>query len=106
MRDSFALVRHFLSPIVRFLLFAATAFVGTSATYVLYILTRRRISAYRSPLQNLPGPGGAHWLKGNFTIEMETDSTRLQEAWVQKYGHVLKFQSFLWVSSPFSLESS
>ncbi|KAN0109020.1 cytochrome P450 monooxygenase [Russula decolorans] len=59
---------------------------------------RRRISAYRSPLRNVPGPGGAHWLKGNFTEvgETDSDSTRLQEQWVRKYGHVLKFQSRLW----------
>ncbi len=101
MRDSLALDRHFLTPIVRSLLFATSAFIGVSVTYVLYILMRRRISAYRSPLRNVPGPGGAHWLKGNFTAVPETDSTRLQEEWVRKYGHVLKFQSTLWVSFHF-----
>ncbi|KAI0267190.1 cytochrome P450 [Russula aff. rugulosa BPL654] len=57
---------------------------------------RRRISAYRSQLRDVPGPGGAHWFKGNFTKVQETDSTCLQEEWVRKYGHVLKFQSLLW----------
>jgi hypothetical protein len=97
MRDSFALVRLIIAPIVRPLVFATSAFIGVSATYVLYILIRRRISAYRSQLRNVPGPGGANWFKGNFTQVPETDSTRLQEEWVRKYGHVLKYQSLLWV---------
>ena len=97
MCDSFALARHFLAPIVRTLFIAATAVIGASATYVLYILIRRRILAYRSALRNVPGPGGATWLKGNFSAVQETDSTRLQEDWVRKYGHVLTFRSTLWV---------
>ncbi|KAF8491338.1 cytochrome P450 [Russula emetica] len=96
MRDSFALARLILAPIVHPLVFATSAFIGVSVTYVLYILICRRISAYRSPLRNVPGPGGASWFKGNFTEVQETDSTRLQEEWVRKYGHVLKFQSLLW----------
>jgi hypothetical protein len=103
MCDSFTLARLILAAIVRPLVLATSAFIGVSATYVLYILTRHRISAYRSPLRNVPGPGGAHWLKGNFTEvgETDSDSTRLQEQWVRKYGHVLKFQSRLWVRFPF-----
>jgi hypothetical protein len=106
MRDSFALTRHFLAPIARSLFFAVSAFVGASATYVLYILTRRRILAYCSPLRNVPGPGGAHWFKGNFTAVHEADSIRLQEEWVRTYGHVLKYQSTLWVRFPFSFSPS
>ena len=97
MRDSFTLARLILAAIVRPLVFATSALIGVSATYVLYILMRRRISAYRSPLRNVPGPGGARWFKGNFTEVQEADSARLQEEWVRKYGHVLKFQSLLWV---------
>ena len=97
MCDSFAFARLILAHFVRPLVFAASAFIGVSATYVLYILIHRRISAYRSALRNVPGPGGARWFKGNFSEVQETDSTRLQEEWVRKYGHVLKFQSFLWV---------
>jgi hypothetical protein len=101
MRDSFTLARLILAAIVRPLVFATSAFIGVSATYVLYILMRRRISAYRSPLRNVPGPGGARWFKGNFSEVQEPDSTRLQEEWVRTYGHVLKFQSLLWVRFPF-----
>ena len=97
MRDGFTLARLIFTTIVRPLVFALSAFIGVSATYVLYILTRRRISAYRSPLRDVPGPEGARWLKGNFTEVQETDSARLQEEWVRKYGHVLKYQSRLWV---------
>ena len=102
MCDSSALARHFLGlvRIVRFLFIAASALIGASAVYVLYILIRRRVLAYRSSLRNVPGPGGANWFKGNFTAVQETDSTRLQEEWVRKYGHVIKFQSPLWVRSP------
>jgi hypothetical protein len=102
MLDSFALARHFLAPVIRSLFFAVSALIVASATYVLYILARRRILAYRSPLRNVPGPEGAHWFKGNFTAVLEPDSTRLQEEWIRKYGHVLKFQSTLWVHFPFS----
>jgi hypothetical protein len=101
MRDSFTLARLILAASVRPLVFAISAFIGVSVAYVLYILMRRRISAYRSPLRNVPGPGGPHWLKGNFTEAQETDATRLQEEWVRKYGHVLKYQSLLWVRFPF-----
>jgi hypothetical protein len=101
MHDSFALARFILASIVRPFVFATSAFIGVSATYVLYILMRRRILAYRSPLRNVPGPGGARWFKGNFTEVQETDSTRLQEEWVRKYGHVLKYQSLLWVRFTF-----
>jgi hypothetical protein len=38
MHDSFALARLILAPIVRPLVFATSAFIGVSATYVLYIL--------------------------------------------------------------------
>jgi hypothetical protein len=102
MCDSSALTRHFLSlaRIVRFLFIAASVFIGASAAYVLYILIRRRVLAHRSSLRNVPGPGGAHWFKGNFTAVQETDSTRLQEEWVGKYGHVITFQSTLWVRFP------
>jgi hypothetical protein len=99
--DSFALARLILALIVRSFVFATAAFIGVSATYVLYILMCRRISAYRSQLRNVPGPGGAHWLSGNFTEVQEADSTRLQEEWVQKYGNVIKFQSLLWVRLSF-----
>jgi hypothetical protein len=101
MRDSFALARLILAHIVRPLVFAAIAFIGVSATYVLYILMRRRISAYRSALRNVPGPGGANWFKGNFAEIQEADSACLREEWVRKYGHVLKYQSLLWVRFPF-----
>jgi hypothetical protein len=102
MHDSFALARLILALIVRPFVFATSTFIGVSATYVIYILMRRRISAYRSQLRDVPGPGGAHWFKGNFTKVQETDSTCLQEEWVRKYGHVLKFQSLLWVRFLFS----
>jgi hypothetical protein len=101
MHDSFALARLILARIVRPLVFATSSFIAVSATYVLYILISRRISAYRSLLRNVSGPGDANWFKGNFTQVQETDSTRLQEEWVQKYGHVLKYQSLLWVRFPF-----
>ena len=101
MCDSSTLARFILASIVRPLVFVILAFIGVLATYVLYILMRRRILAYQSPLRNVPGPGGAHWFKGNFTEVQETDSTRLQEEWVRKYGHVLKLQSILWVRFPF-----
>ena len=97
MRDSFALARLIFIPIVRSLIFTMSAFIGASVTYVLYILICRRISAYRSLLRNLPGPGGAHWFKGNFTEVQEPDSLHLQEEWVRKYGHVLMYQSYFCV---------
>ena len=102
--DSFALrigiSRHsafmlHVVPVLRSLFAAVLALCGASAAYVLYIIMRRRIAAYRSPLRNVPGPENAHWFKGNFVDVREPDSTRLQEEWVRTYGHVLKFYSTL-----------
>jgi len=64
---------------------------------MLYVLLKRRISAYRSPLRNLPGPERANWFKGNFVDVPEPESSRLQEDWVRTYGHVLKYHSGLGV---------
>ena len=99
---SLALSRLILARIVCPFVFITSVFIGVSATYVLYILMRRRLSAYRSPLRNIPGPRGARWFRGNFIEVLETDSSRLQEEWVRKYGHVIKYQSLLWVRVPSS----
>ncbi|KAI9443955.1 cytochrome P450 [Lactarius indigo] len=64
-----------------------------SATYILYVIILGRIRAYRSPLQNVPGPKEAHWLSGDFADVQEPDSSRLQEEWVRTYGHVVKYHS-------------
>lgn len=103
MRDNFALVRCFLVPAVRSLFFLALALFGASATYISYVLMRRRISAYRSPLRNVPGPEKEHWIRGNFVDVFEGDSTRLQEEWVRTYGHVLKFHASFGVCFAFFL---
>ncbi|KAI9460714.1 cytochrome P450 [Russula earlei] len=95
MIDTFALVQHPLVPTASYLLVMVSALSGASAAYVLVVLMMHRISAYRSPLRNVPGPENAHWFKGNFVDVREQDSTRLQEQWVQTYGHVLKFHSAL-----------
>ncbi|KAH9980692.1 cytochrome P450 [Russula compacta] len=95
MCDSSALARHLIVSTVRSLFVLVLAFLGASAAYVFYVLMRHRISAYRTPLRNLPGPEKAHWYKGNFVDVEEPDSMRLQEEWVHTYGHVLKFHSFL-----------
>lgn len=84
-------------PAVRSLFVVVLALCGLSAVYVLYGITRRRIAAIRSPLQNLPGPKKAHWFKGNFVDVREPDSMRLQEEWVRTYGHVLKYYTGLGV---------
>jgi len=104
--DSFALrigvSRHsafmlFVVPVLRSLFAAVLALCGASAAYMLYIIMRRRIAAYRSPLRNVPGPKNVHWFRGSFVDVREQDSTRLQEEWVRTYGHVLKFYSTLGV---------
>jgi hypothetical protein len=84
-----------LIQVVRALFVTVLVPCGVSVAYVLYVLTRRRIATIRSPLQNLPGPENAHWFKGNFVDMREPDSVRLQEEWVQTYGHVLKYYSNL-----------
>jgi hypothetical protein len=89
----------FVVPVLRSFFAAMLALCGASAAYVLYIILRRRIAAYRSPspLRNLPGPKNAHWFSGSFVDVREMDSTRLQEEWVRTYGHVLKFYSIFGV---------
>ncbi|KAI9460712.1 cytochrome P450 [Russula earlei] len=90
---------HLMSPllvlVLRSLSLALLALFAASATYVLYFLIAHRISAHRSMLRNLPGPENVHWFNGNFVDVHEPDSTRLQEEWVQTYGHVLKFHTAL-----------
>jgi len=87
--------RYWLAPVLCSLFIATLALCGLVVAYVLYVFMRRRIVAYRSPLQNLPGPENAHWFKGNFVDVSEADSTRLQEEWVRAYGHVLRFYTGL-----------
>jgi hypothetical protein len=87
--------RCWLVSVLYSLFIAMLALFGVAVTYVLYVFMRRRIVAYRSPLQNLPGPKNAHWFKGNFVDVRELDSSRLQEEWVRTYGHVLKYHAGL-----------
>jgi hypothetical protein len=86
-----------LQVLVRSVVGVALALSAASASYILYVLVKRRTSTYRSPLRDLPGPERAHWFKGNFVDVAEPDSTRLQEEWVRTYGHVLKYHSGLGV---------
>ena len=86
---------QWLVSVLYSLFIAMLALFGVAVAHVLYVFTRRRILAYRSPLQNLPGPKNAHWFKGNFVDVREGDSSRLQEEWVRTYGHVLKYHSSL-----------
>jgi len=92
----FPLAQKVLVPLVRFLFVVALALSTACASYVLYVLVKCRISAYRS-LRNLPGPERAHWFKGNFVDVSEPDSIHLQEDWVRTYGNVLKYHSALGV---------
>ena len=95
--DIYALLlgRSWLVPALYSLFIAMLALCGVAVAYVLYVFMRRRIVAYRSPLQNLPGPKNEHWFKGNFVDVREPDSLRLQEEWIRTYGHVLKYHSGL-----------
>jgi len=85
--------QYCLVPVLYSLFIATLGVCGVVVAYVLYVLVCRRIAAYRSPLQNVPGPDNVHWFKGNFVDVREPDSTRLQEEWVRTYGHVLKYYS-------------
>ncbi|KAH9965553.1 cytochrome P450 [Lactifluus volemus] len=85
--------QHFFIAAARFVLLIALSLFGILATYVLFTIMQRRIRALRSPLRSLPGPKTTHWLRGNFADVAEPDSTRLQEEWVNTYGHVMKFYS-------------
>ncbi|KAI0302842.1 cytochrome P450 [Multifurca ochricompacta] len=91
MLHAFALAQHSLITAVHTLLLVALVLSGASVAYVLCALIFRRWNQYRSPLKNVPGPKNAQWFKGNFVDVLEVDSTRLQEEWVQTYGHVLKY---------------
>jgi hypothetical protein len=85
----------------RFPSVVALALFVTLVALVLSMVIRFRIRAYRSPLQSVPGPRKAHWLKGNFVDVPEGDAMRLQEEWVKTYGHVLKYYSFFGVRFTF-----
>jgi hypothetical protein len=93
--------RYFVAAVRTFLVVALALF-AISAAYVLYLLMRRRIREYRSPMRSIPGPKNTHWVKGNFVDVPEVNSIRLQEEWVKTYGHVLKYHSFFGVRISFS----
>ncbi|KAH9030859.1 cytochrome P450 [Lactarius deliciosus] len=94
MQDSLSfLCRQSLVIAARAIFIPALLFFALSTIYILYVLILGRIRAYRSPLQNVPGPKEAHWLSGDFVDVQEPDSSRLQEEWVRTYGHVLRYHS-------------
>ncbi|KAH9005441.1 cytochrome P450 [Lactarius hatsudake] len=94
MQDSLSfLCRQSLVIAARAIFILALLFFALSAIYILYVLILGRIRAYRSPLQNVPGPKEAHWLSGDFVDVQEPDSSRLQEEWVRTYGHVMRYHS-------------
>ncbi|KAH9169235.1 cytochrome P450 [Lactarius sanguifluus] len=97
MQDSLSfLCRQSLVITARAIFIPVFLFFALSAVYILYVLILGRIRAYRSPLQNIPGPKEAHWLNGDFVDVQEPDSSRLQEEWVRTYGHVLRYHSLFW----------
>ncbi|KAH9016227.1 cytochrome P450 [Lactarius pseudohatsudake] len=94
MQDSLSfLCRQSLVIAARAIFIPALLFFALSALYILYVLILGRIRAYRSPLQNVPGPKEAHWFSGDFVDVQEPDSSRLQEEWVRTYGHVMRYHS-------------
>ncbi|KAH8977228.1 cytochrome P450 [Lactarius akahatsu] len=94
MQDSLSfLCRQSLVIAARAIFIPALLFFALSAIYIFYVLILGRIRAYRSPLQNVPGPKEAHWLSGDFVDVQEPDSSRLQEEWVRTYGHVMRYHS-------------
>jgi hypothetical protein len=101
MRHTLFLAQRYFVTAIRTVFVVALALLAISATYVLYILMRRRIREYRSPLRSIPGPKNAQWLKGSFVDVPEVNSLRLQEEWVKTYGHVLKYYSFFGVRVSF-----
>ncbi|KAI9443952.1 cytochrome P450 [Lactarius indigo] len=94
MQDSLiSLGRQSLVVAARTIFISALGLFALSITYILYVLILGRVRAYRSPLQNVPGPKEEHWLRGNFVDVQEPDSSRLQEEWVNTYGHVVKYHA-------------
>ncbi|EIM91637.1 cytochrome P450 [Stereum hirsutum FP-91666 SS1] len=51
--------------------------------------------AYRTPLRSLRGPKSNSVLFGSFKDVLEYEAYRTQERWIQQYGPIFKFQSFL-----------
>ncbi|KAH9169230.1 cytochrome P450 [Lactarius sanguifluus] len=94
MQDSLvSLCRQSLVLAARTVFISALTLFALSAIYILYVLILGHVRAYRSPLQHVPGPKGAHWLKGNFVDVQEPNSSRLQEEWVRTYGHVARYHA-------------
>ncbi|KAH9005440.1 cytochrome P450 [Lactarius hatsudake] len=88
-----SLCRQSLVLAARTVFISALLFFTLSAIYILYVLILAHVRAYRSPLQHVPGPKEAHWLKGNFVDVQEPNSSRLQEEWVRTYGHVARYHA-------------
>ena len=98
--DTLLLRQLLLVVATRALFISVFALFALPTTYILCVLILGQIRAYRSHLQNLPGPKKAHWLKGNFIDVQEPDSSRLQEEWVKTYGHVIRYHSHFGVRPP------
>ena len=93
MHHTLHLWTHSLVATTRALFICALVLFVVSVTYIVYGLILRRVRAHRSLLQSLPGPDKAHWLRGNFVDVQESESSRLQEEWVNTYGHVMRYQA-------------
>ncbi|TFK45693.1 cytochrome P450 [Heliocybe sulcata] len=57
----------------------------------LYKLLRLFIRPYFSPTRALPGPPSPSWLWGNFKDIVKADNSVLHEAWLDKYGPVIRY---------------
>ena len=103
--ETLLLCPHLLVVAAHTLFILALVLSALSAIYILYVLILRRVRTHCSPLQNLPGPDKAHWLRGDFVDVQEADSSRLQEEWVRTYGHVMKYHSRFGVRLYYSCHS-
>lgn len=72
--------------------------VGCGAVFLALLVHRTAqevVHAYRTPLRSLRGPKSNSVLFGSFKDVLEYEAYRTQERWIQCYGPIFKFQSFL-----------
>ncbi|KAI0044004.1 cytochrome P450 [Auriscalpium vulgare] len=65
----------------------------TLILFISYKVVSAALRSYNSPWRDIPGPRRLGWFKGAYEESPEHESSRLQEQWLQQYGHIDKIMT-------------
>ncbi|OCH86066.1 cytochrome P450 [Obba rivulosa] len=74
---------------------ALSTLVLAGVAFAVIKIARFLIQPYFSSLRYLPGPPSPSFIFGNFKAIFDGDNVSLHEAWVERYGHTIKYKGFL-----------